>query len=263
MIEGSSMRSKFLGRGGFVAAAMALALAAAPAQAVLVQPMVIRMTTAGQGSNAAITVVNDKNRPDTIQVKVSKLTVNETGAPITEPVKGDDFLIFPPIATIEAGKTQVFRVRWVGEPKLDKAALYMITSQEVPVDQQGSGVQVVYAIQTLVAVSTPGMTATPELVSQTPAEHDFAATPQEPAHHAVGLDVVIGNTGTNALFLSDYSLRLEDGKGFKQDLSPVDVEHAVGLGLVPPQSRRQMFIPVKDLPKTGPVTITFRKDDKG
>ncbi|WP_206239871.1 fimbria/pilus periplasmic chaperone [Novosphingobium terrae] len=257
------MTSKFYRQGGLVAAVMALALAASPAQAVLVQPMVIRMYTAGQGANAAITVVNDKNKPDTIQVKVSRLIIGETGSPQTEPVKSDDFLIFPPIATIEAGKTQVFRLRWVGEPKLDKAGLYMVTSQEVPVDQQGTGVQVVYAIQTLVAVSTPGMTSAPELVSQTATERDVPESPQGPAHHEAGLDLLIQNTGNNALFLVDYGLRLQGDNGFKQDLSTVDVEHAVGLGLIPANARRHMFIPVKDLPKTGQITVTFRKDGKG
>ena len=101
----------------FAGLLLAALLPATPSFALLVQPIVIDMSTNGARSNAALTVVNDRRTPETVEITVGKLTLPERGAPQITEDKGDDFLVFPPRATIAPGKTQVFRIRWIGEDR--------------------------------------------------------------------------------------------------------------------------------------------------
>jgi fimbrial chaperone protein len=141
---------------GVCAAAGIAAAMASPASALLVQPVVIDLQTSGEHTNAAITITNDRNRPDTVEVSVNKLTLPEKGAPVLTPVNGDNFLIFPPTATIQPGHTQVIRIRWVGEPVLAQSQTYMFATSELPIaNAKGTGIQLLYSIQSLVTVTSP------------------------------------------------------------------------------------------------------------
>lgn len=241
-----------------LALVLAVVAAVTPASALLVQPLVLRMETTGAGASTAISVVNDRNRPNTIELKLSRVALGETGAPQLTPDAGDDFLIFPPIATVQPGRTQVFRIRWIGAEKLDRARPYMITTQEVPIDQTGSGVQVVYAIQSLVSLRSPGMTSSAEAVSLARSGRDVPAAPEAPAHREDGVELLVANPGADNLFVSDYALRLTGPGGWKADLSQGAVERAVGLGFVPAGGRRRLFLPLDHVPE-GALQISFRR----
>lgn len=240
-----------------------MALIAAPAYALLVQPVVIRMQSNGSKASAAITVVNDRNRPNTVEVRVAKLTVPEQGPVQLTADPGNDFLVFPPIATIQPGKTQVFRIRWVGDPVLPEAKSYMFTTSEVPIEQKGqSGVQLVYAIQSLVTVSSPKLQSTISVASAARGTHAYAATETVPAHTAPGLIVTFVNDGNDVAYISDYAMRMEiPGTPWKLDVSSADIQQYVGLGLIPPNARRQLFVPVANLPASGDVRFTFKHDN--
>lgn len=236
----------------------------APAFALLVQPIVIRMQSSGSAANAALTVVNDRNRPNTVEIKINKLVLPEKGPLQLVPDDGKNFLVFPPIATIQPGKTQVFRIRWVGDPALAEAQSYMFTSAEVPIDQPGqSGVQVVYAIQSLLTVSSPKLTSDVAVVASERTTHDYPASERLPARTEQGLAVTFINSGADVAFISDYSMHAEiPGSKWKLDVDSSGIQQYVGLGLVPPHARRQLFLPIADVPPTGDVQFTFKRGAK-
>jgi P pilus assembly chaperone PapD len=249
-------------------AAMLTLLAPAPAAAILVQPIQIRMTSSGPESSAAITVINDRNRPDTVEISVSKLALAQQGAPNITKDNGDQFLIFPPVATIEPGKTQIFRIRWVGEPVLPEAQSYMFTTAELPVNQEKStGVQLVYAIQSLVTVTSPGLSSAvavdaavrTEKTDTTEAKGQAADKSKGPVP---GLMVTFENSGNDVAFLSDYSAKLEITApgAWSRDLTNDDVSNFAGLGLIEPNSKRDIFIPVADLPASGDVKVMLKQE---
>ena len=247
----------------------AVVLSAAPASAILVQPVQIRMTSTGGQSSAAITVINDRNRPDTIEIGVSKLSLPQQGGAEITKDDGSQFLIFPPVATIEPGKTQVFRIRWVGDPVLPTAQSFMFTTGELPVNQaEGSGVQLVYAIQSLVTVSSPGLTpaVTVSAVARTDKKIDAAPSKDgsdaKPAEVAHGIMVTFENGGNDVAFLSDYSMKLETAgpNAWSRSLTNADVSTFVGLGLLTPNSKRDIFLPIGDVPATGDVKITLKQE---
>ena len=56
-----------------------LALVGAPAYALLVRPVVVELTSTGNGASSSLEVVNDRNIAMTVEVKVQTLTVPEKG----------------------------------------------------------------------------------------------------------------------------------------------------------------------------------------
>ena len=76
----------------------------APAFGLLVRPILLELTATGQGTSGAIEVVNDRNRPIAVEIKVQSLSIPEVGAPVLapDPKDGADYMIFPAIASIPA-----------------------------------------------------------------------------------------------------------------------------------------------------------------
>lgn len=243
-----SLKAKFLA----LAAAGAIAAAATPALALLVQPILIKMTTSGTGVTSAIEVINDRNRPITVEVGVNRLIIPERGAVSREADNGDEFQIFPPQAVVPAGGRQVFRVRWVGEPVLDKGKLYMFSTAELPVQMEEgrTGVSLYYAVESVVAVSPTG--AQPEISVE-------SVQRAVNAQGVPGLEVTFLNDGAAIGFVNEATMRMEiAGGGWGLDLSSGDMTNAFGLGIVPAAARRTMFFARDGVPSEGEITAQYQ-----
>lgn len=241
-------------------AAAALVLSVSPAWALLVQPVVIDLKTSGEHTSAALTITNDRNRPDTIEITVSKLTLPEKGAPVLTPDKGDNFLIFPPAFTIQPGKTQVVRIRWVGEPILNRSEIYMFSTSEIPVDKiQGSGVQLLYSIQSVVTVTSPALKPDVHVASVARDSQALPAQQGQPAQTQNGVTIVFQNDGTAIDYVSRYriTLTVPGSPEWSKTLETTDVSKAVGLGLLAPNSKRDLFFPMPDVPATGTIQASI------
>lgn len=228
--------------------AVALLAAAAPSLALLVQPIFLDMRATGQRSNGGLRVVNDRDRPVTVEVTVQSLDIPEEGAAAYAENDGADFLIFPAIATIPPNGTQIFRVRWIGEPELAETKFFALTTSELPIETSGENrvaLQVLYAIQTVVAIGPTNARSDLSVVSAERATND---------KEEKGLRVLFANAGNLHGQASTATLRISVGD-WRKELTAADVSTAVGLGLVPANKRRYMFIPVADLPDEGEVSV--------
>lgn len=230
------------------AGALTAVVMAWPAVALLVRPIIVEMSTVGSDANTTIEVVNDRNTPVTVELTVAKLTVPERGAVETEADEGDDFLIFPPQAIIAPGGRQNFRVRWVGDPQIDQTQLFMFTTSELPVDipEGTTGVQLYYAVQSVVAVSPPGAKA----------EVTVSRVERSQNGDEQGLLVSFANLGAKHAFISNAQLELRAG-GWRKVFTEQELSGAFGLGLVPAAGSRTMFLPVEDVPAEGVFNWTY------
>jgi P pilus assembly chaperone PapD len=245
-----------------IAGAGALLVATMPASALLVQPMIINMSTTGAGATATLTIVNDRNRPDTIEVTVNKLTLPEDGAPVLTPDKGDDFLIFPPTVTIAPGKTQIVRIRWIGSPALAASQLYMFSTNELPVDQgKDSGVQVIYAVQSLVTVTSRELKPATTAKEAVRITRTAPAGPNQKPRPTKGVLVTFVNAGNGLDYATKHNVHLTVG-AWSKTIESTDVSAAVGLGLIGADSTRKFFLPLEDLPPSGDIAVSL-EDVKG
>jgi P pilus assembly chaperone PapD len=240
--------------------AAAAAMVAAPAFALVVQPVVIDLKTSGQGSSAAIVVTNDRNRPVTVEVTVNKLSLPQDGPPVLTADKGDDFLIFPPLATLQPGKTQVIRVRWVGAPTLAESQTYMFATSELPIDQiSGSGVQLLYSIQSLVTVTSAALKPDVHIIGVDRAEQpNLAPAGEQTVASVPGIKVTFQNDGSAIDYVSHHRLKFSvAGSKWSKVLDVPDVSKSVGLGLLTPNSKRDLFFALNDVPPSGTLQASL------
>lgn len=107
-----------------VAAAALLAIAA-PLAAYSVQPMIYAMTPSGTGSSVRLTVSNPREALLNVELQPYRVTADDQGKRSFVPA-ADDFLLFPPQASIASDKSQIFQVRYVGEPRFDEGRVYVV-----------------------------------------------------------------------------------------------------------------------------------------
>lgn len=228
---------------------LALMLVATPSSAMLVQPVFLDMRFTGLQSSGGIRVVNDRNRPVSVEVTVSSLEIPEKGAAVFTPIEGEDFLIFPAVANIPPNGTQIFRIRWVGDPAMAEGKMFAFTTSELPIEideTAGAAVQLLYAIQTVVAIGPAGSRAQIAPV---------AIRRSELADGVKGVTITFENTGNLHGQVNSSTITVSTPGGWSHRMEPADVSNAVGLGLVPANARREMFVAMADLPETGDLRV--------
>src|SRR5690606_8939095 len=102
------------------------------AAAMTVSPLHVEMTSAGKSSRTQVTVTNTCSKALPVEASLQSFDIDASGMRQTKPA-GDQFLVFPPQAMIPPGKTQVFRVQWVGEPLLKASESYLLSIAQIPV----------------------------------------------------------------------------------------------------------------------------------
>lgn len=228
--------------------ALALMLVATPSSALLVQPVFLDMRYSGAQSNGGIRVVNDRNRPVSVELTVSSLEIPEKGQAVFTPVEGEDFLIFPAVANIPPNGTQIFRIRWVGDPTLAEGKMFAFTTSELPIEMDqtaGAAVQLLYAIQTVVAIGPAGARADIK---------PMAIRRGELADGTKGVIITFENTGALHGQVNSSTITVS-APGWSHRIEPADVSNAVGLGLVPANAKREMFLALPGVPADGDLNV--------
>jgi P pilus assembly chaperone PapD len=229
-----------------------LSLPAFPALALLVRPILIELASSGSGASGTLEVINDRNRPVAVEVTVKNLTIPEQGDVAITDSDGSDFQIFPAIAKIPAGGRQIFRVRYIGDPAIAESRLFMFNTAELPVAETPTttGVSLLYAIQSVVAVRPAKGRPNISLVEVR------RATGRDGTK---GVDMVFKNDGPAHGYVTKGRLRLSvEGSGWEKTFNAGGLSNVFGLGIVPANARRVMFVPLNDLPETGQISTDFR-----
>jgi fimbrial chaperone protein len=228
-----------------------------PALALLVRPVLLDLTSTGSNASGSLEVINDRNRPVAVEVTVKKLSLPERGDPVLTPDDGSNFQIFPPIASIAPGARQVFRVRWVGNPTPAESQLYMFSTSELPVAARPNEttVQVLYAINSVVAVRAPDAKPNIAIESIVRATRPDSKTGESKS----GVEITFSNTGPAHGFVTRSALELRDDSAkWSHTFEPSDLNNAFGLGLVPANAKRVMFLPIAELPPAGDLSADMR-----
>jgi P pilus assembly chaperone PapD len=220
------------------AAAILLLAAAAPAAATSVSPIQLEMTSAGPASRTQVTISNTSQAPLAVDTSIKRMEVGETGEQSLLSA-GDEFLVFPPQAMVPPGGTQVFRVQWVGEPRIEASQSFLLSLSQIPVKMPKgqAAVQVVMSFGVLINVAPPQGVPDLKLVGT-------GVAVQKPGKHHPTITVE-NATPVHAL-LQQATVKLSSGS-WSQTLSPAEIGQKIGSGLVQPGKRRKFTLPV-DLP---------------
>ena len=224
-------------------------LASTIVDAMSVTPIVLEMQDSGGKAKSVLRVSNDAASAMQVEIKVSRLSLDENGKSTTVPADRD-FIIFPPVATIPPGGSQAFRVQWSSNPHLDKSQDYIFSVNQLPVKfpNAQSGMQLLVNFAVVASVDPVGAAATLDLVSAGVGRDEAGvARPQ----------LTVQNNGKRHGSLADASITLVSGKWTQTLTSPV-LRQKLGVALIQPGKRRKFLIPV-DLP-AGITTLTARID---
>lgn len=199
-----------------------------------VQPMVFELEPVGNRSSVDLKIENTKSSPITYEINAVKIKHDEFGNE-TRTSGEDDFLIYPPQTLILPGKTQIIKVRYVGEPQLELSQTYRILANELPVDLSGgdsSGVSVAMNFSTLCNVTPPG------------SKPEISVTRLEKAE-GENWSITIANDGTRFVRLTETVIEVastgdaKNKKVFKNEY----ISDLFSKNLVAPKSTLTLTIP--------------------
>ena len=224
-------------------------LASTLVDAMSVTPIVLEMQDSGGRAKSVLRVSNDAATSIQVEIKVSRLSLDENGKSTTVPADRD-FVIFPPVAAIPPGGSQAFRLQWASNPHLDKSQDYIFSVNQLPVKfpNAQSGMQLLVNFAVVASVDPVGVTATLDLVSAGVGRDETGvARPQ----------LTVQNNGKRHGSLADASITFASGK-WTQTLTGPALRQMLGVALVQPGKRRKFTIPVA-LP-AGLTTLSARID---
>lgn len=238
----------------------AVALSAA-ATATTVSPVVLDLQTSGRSVVANISVTNNGAGPLTMETVTTPLKATATGFVPTEGANADDdLLVTPPSSLIPAGKTQTFRVQWIGDPELTASRHYYVSINQLPVKmpEGQSAVQIVYNFNVLVSVSSPNQKPQINVVSVVPA----SAPDGKPV-----AAITVQNSGQAHGYISQHRIKLTETSAsgtelLSETISGSDFERLVGYGLVASGQTRTVNVPLDKAPPAGARLSAVLTDER-
>lgn len=248
----------------------AVAVLVSPALAMRVSPMVVEMESRGTNAVARVEVQNINPGNLAFQTRVFRMEIDKDGT-IVETPADDQFLIFPPQGVLPAGGRQVVRLQWVGDAEPTTSQAFYVSVEQLPVafepgtaESVGAQVQVLYNMRALVVVAPPGAkpdvkaTAVKQVNYQPPALPGATETP--PLQD--GVEITLNNAGRRHAMMANFGWQLEgtdrNGKWLRVDISPEELNRAVGTGYVPAQGERIFRVPVPGF-GPGPIKLSFKQ----
>jgi fimbrial chaperone protein len=188
------------------AAALVLAFLAlllpAPASATLrVAPLFLDLDSLGEGAQASVRLDNDRARPVAVEVRALAREIAPDGTEAHAPADAA-FAVFPVQTLIPPGEGQVFRIRYVGDPAIERTRSYHLAFQELPLALGGAGadtsLDLLLDLRVGVHVSPPEAVARLAVASHETAGGRLAFTVQNRgARYAVLADRMIELRGAN------------------------------------------------------------------
>ena len=130
--------------------AVGVAIFAAAAVAMTVQPVIVDLSTTGSRTSQVVTVENSFTTPLPIELRATEADFKD-GALVASTREAKDLLIFPPQAIVPPGRSQSFRIQWIGDPDIKTSRHFFLTVAQLPVKLPAgqSAVQILYNFQGL------------------------------------------------------------------------------------------------------------------
>ena len=201
-----------------------------------VEPMIFELEPIGGASTETLRIDNPGSGPITLEIVPLKITFDEYGNESHEAAE-DDFLIYPPQTIVQAGSTQVVKVKYIGDPEIQNSKAYRISINQLPVDLKtdSSGVSILTKFLTLVNVSPRDSRPDMRITEIVPQENDRWL-------------VTIRNAGDRYGILSNSNWELESSvdASVKKTINADELSTHLIQTLVLPKSTLRLSVPAVD-----------------
>jgi fimbrial chaperone protein len=160
--------------------------------AIQVEPLIQTMEESGKKARSTFRVENTSDVILELEIEAFERSIQGRERELLKSAD-NDFMIMPPMAQIEPGEHQIFRIRYLGKQKLNQTQSYRIFFRQLPIQessQEGNQVKFVFNLGALVFVDPVG--ATPEVSS-----------------YLEDNQIVLSNHGNAVADLSQFTLAIE------------------------------------------------------
>ena len=174
-----------------------------------VEPFVQVMEPIGQKSNAVFKITNTSEESLPIETELLKSMLNDND--VEQTTVSDDFFIMPPQALIKPNSSQIFRVRYLGDPSITYTYPYRVIFKQLSLDKDaitGSHIKVLFNFSALILISPKD--AKEELkVNITPSDKSYKITIENQGNKFIDLSQkklkIIGEKKTLMLNWQEFS----------------------------------------------------------
>jgi fimbrial chaperone protein len=223
----------------FFAAALLLAVAAAPVGAFSFSPIAQDFAPAGPGSVQSFRLENEGAEPVAVRISMLSRQVDPQGRESNSPADSL-FVVYPSRAVLAPNSAQAVRVQWKGPADIDAEQCFRILVEQLPVDfggqeKQKGSIRVLFRY--LGAVYIVPKTAAPDVVLE-------ASEPALDPAGRRGLALVFANRGTAHVILGELTVTVTAGQSADSPRLVVDPQDLAGLAgenLLPRSSRRHFL----------------------
>ncbi len=237
-----------------ILAFVAAAFSAATAFAMAVTPVIIDMNSTGKKAVTDITVDNTAVGDIPVAISVTEAFISENGEVKTQ-AADEMFQIYPPQALIKPNAKQKFKVRWIGDPALQKGRtfIFSVAQQPVKLPEGMSGIQILYNFEVLVSVSPEK--GQPEIKIE---DVNF-----QEVEGKRRLAINVQNIGIAHGYLSGAKIKFEAKNNagevvWTKTIEPEEIGQNIGAGILQPGAKRKFVLPF-DIPEGGEkVTATLK-----
>ena len=226
------------------------AFSAQQSSAQTVQPMVFDLEPLGTESSDYLRIDNPTSGPITLELVPLKIILDEYGKESHESAE-DDFLIYPPQTIIQADSTQVVKVKYIGDPLIEKSQAYRISVNQLPVNlnTESSGISILTNFLTLVNVVPDKAKPQLQVTEIKPHQNDRWV-------------VTVRNSGNRYGILSNSSWEVEstNDSSQKEKIDSAEVERFIHQTMILPKSVLHFSVPAVDGFDPASTKITMVKE---
>lgn len=218
-------------------------------QALSVSPMSLYIDPTDSGAYRTVIARNTSDQTIALETFVEARVVGADGQ-LRLDRNEEDFLVFPPLATLAPGASQAFRVQWIGDLGPRPSAVYYVTVFKLPIklnngntasasaDQTSMSLKLGYAFKVSVGVAPRG--SKPNLTAQA-----LGPGVRLPDGRPT-ISVRFTNDGRGYTQLSNFSYAVTKPGGQNYTTAFDDWADRAGTSLFPAGHARVVDIPVPD-----------------
>ncbi|MBB4798245.1 fimbrial chaperone protein [Brevundimonas bullata] len=237
------------------AAALGLALTSltsgpAAAQSYEISPLLAELQPTASRSEQTFRVLNKSDTPIAVEAIIRQRLVSDSGQNLDGEIS-EDFILVPPQMVVPAQGSQTLRLRWIGEPQLERELPFRMRVRQIPVtfDAPGEGgrVTVAFSYVANIYVAPPG------------AASDIALTKAEPleSEGKRHLAITLENRGTKRAVIDKAELQVTGADGATSLAAGSPATEALTTQTILAGASRVFLLPWPDALTFGPITASL------